>query len=242
MVVMMFELLTVQGTGQTFSFVPAHTHLTGQPESDIAFEIPIVNLSNENLSVCVLRRVNNLPGEWSSSFCFDVSCFPPFIDSVATTPDFQSTPITPGTSANFSIHVFPDTTIGIGQIQIVAKNLKNLNDSITVDLTASNDLSSSEGETTELNKFNLYQNYPNPFNPSTIIAFYLDREADINITLYDALGNKISTLMEETCGAGINSIDLNADGFASGIYFYRVTAKYGENNIKSYTKKMILEK
>lgn len=231
-----------EGISQTFSFTPAHTHLYGLPETDIAFEIPIVNLANENITVCIVRRINILPGEWSSSFCFDESCFPPFIDSVATTPDFQSSPIAPGMSVDFSLHVFPDTTLGSGHIQLVAKNMKNLNDSIMIDLTATNQLTGIEDEAGELNQFSVYQNYPNPFNPETVINFYLDGTASISLTIFDALGKEVLDNRNETLGAGMHSLNFKANGLASGVYFYRITAKYSNDNIKSFTKKMILEK
>lgn len=240
--IIVFWLFTSNGISQTFSFVPTHTHLVGQPETDIAFEIPIVNLANENISVCVVRRGNMLPGEWSSSFCFDESCFPPFIDSIATTPDFQSSPIAPGESVDFSIHVFPDTTVGMGHVQIVAKNMKNLSDSILVDLTASNELTSINDDASEVKLFGVYQNYPNPFNPETVINFYLDNDADITLAIFDALGNSVQSVLEERCNAGMHSVNFNGTSLASGVYFYRITAKYSDNNIKSYTKKMILEK
>ncbi|MHC1738785.1 MAG: T9SS type A sorting domain-containing protein [Ignavibacteriaceae bacterium] len=240
--IIVFCLFTSNGISQTFSFVPAHTHLVGQPETDIAFEIPIVNLSHENISVCVVRRGNILPGEWSSSFCFDESCFPPFIDSIATTPDFQSSPIAPGTSVDFSIHVFSDTTAGMGYIQIVAKNMKNLSDSILINLTASNELTSTKDDETAAKQFGVYQNYPNPFNPETVINFYLDNEADITLAIFDVLGNRVQSVMKERRNAGMHSVNFNGSTLASGAYFYRITAKYSDDNIKSYTKKMILEK
>lgn len=237
-----FCLLTSNGIGQTFSFIPAHTHLVGQPETDIAFEIPIVNLSHENISICIVRRGNMLPGEWSSSFCFDESCFPPFIDSIATTPEFQSSPIAPGGSVDFSLHIFPDTTVGMGQVQIVAKNMKTLSDSIVINLTASNELTGINDDASEVKQFSVYQNYPNPFNPETVINFYLDNDADITVAIFDALGKSVQSVLEERRNSGMHSVNFNGASLASGVYFYRITAKYSDNNIKSYTKKMILEK
>lgn len=227
--------------GQSFSFIPAHTHLTGAPETDIAFEIPLINLAQENITICIVRRMNALPGEWTSSFCFDESCFPPFLDSIATTSDFQSSPIAPGATVDFSLHVFPDTTRGLGQIKLVAKNMKNLADSIVVDLTASNELTGIK-DIDVANDFKLFQNYPNPFNPSTVINFFIDTEALISLDVFDVLGNHVGNLFSERKNAGMHSITFQTGNLVSGIYFYRITANYDNNNPKSFTKKMILEK
>ena len=84
---------------------------------------------------------------------------------------------------------------------------------------------------------NLVQNYPNPFNPATNIKFDLNKESHINLTIYNSLGQKIETLIDKTMSAGSFNVVWNANGFASGIYFYVLKT---DNNI--YYKKMILMK
>jgi hypothetical protein len=85
--------------------------------------------------------------------------------------------------------------------------------------------------------FNLSQNYPNPFNGLTSIEYNIPRESNISITIYDALGRKIRTLINEVKSAGTYSQNFDAGELTSGIYYYRINA--GE-----YTavKKMILLK
>ncbi len=72
--------------------------------------------------------------------------------------------------------------------------------------------------------FNLSQNYPNPFNPATIIEYSLPEQSHVNITIYDALGNEVENLFNGDSNAGVYKVHWNASRFASGIYFYRITA------------------
>jgi hypothetical protein len=74
------------------------------------------------------------------------------------------------------------------------------------------------------NSFSLAQNYPNPFNPSTVIQFTVPRQSDVSLKIYDVVGREIATLVEGTKPAGTYSIRLDASRFASGVYFYRLTA------------------
>jgi hypothetical protein len=73
-------------------------------------------------------------------------------------------------------------------------------------------------------EYKLYNNYPNPFNPSTTIEYSLPKESKVQIEIYDILGRKITTLINEYQKAGIHSTTFNAGSLSSGIYFYRLTA------------------
>jgi hypothetical protein len=86
-------------------------------------------------------------------------------------------------------------------------------------------------------KFSLGQNYPNPFNPTTNIEFQIPKSGLVNLTIYDALGRKVETLVNQNLCAGTYKADLDASNLVSGIYFYRLSA--GDF---SETKKMILLK
>ncbi len=97
-------------------------------------------------------------------------------------------------------------------------------------------------------RFSLDQNYPNPFNPSTTIRFGLPSAASVRLTVYDALGREIATLLNEERAAGY--ITLTWDGVngsgtrvASGIYFYRIQAQPVGGGVPFVElKKMILVK
>jgi len=68
----------------------------------------------------------------------------------------------------------------------------------------------------------LAQNYPNPFNPSTRIEFSLNDRKDVQIDVYDSIGRKITTLLNDTLNEGFHFVDFDGSGLASGVYFYRI--------------------
>ena len=72
----------------------------------------------------------------------------------------------------------------------------------------------------ELSDFQLYQNYPNPFNPSTIIEYGIQEAGLTLLKVYDVLGNKVATLVNEYKPAGTYEVEWNATGLPSGVYFY----------------------
>ena len=72
--------------------------------------------------------------------------------------------------------------------------------------------------------FSLSPNYPNPFNASTTIKYTLPEPADITIDIYNLLGRKVETLIDGFQPAGAHSVIWQAEGFSSGIYFYKLTA------------------
>lgn len=88
--------------------------------------------------------------------------------------------------------------------------------------------------------FILHQNYPNPFNAGTVISFELKRKARCALSVYDILGRKVKTLVDESKSPGayrVNWDGTNTDNkqVASGTYFYRLDA--GGTQI---SKKMVL--
>jgi VWFA-related protein len=84
--------------------------------------------------------------------------------------------------------------------------------------------------------FSLAQNYPNPFNPITIIEFALPSASDWELDVYNVLGQKVETWNGKG-EAGYYRIEWDAGRYASGVYFYRITA--GQFTA---TKKMVLLK
>jgi photosystem II stability/assembly factor-like uncharacterized protein len=84
-------------------------------------------------------------------------------------------------------------------------------------------------------EFKLLQNYPNPFNPSAIINYELPITNDVELTIYNLLGEEVAVLVSERQSPGNYQTEWNASGFAGGIYYY--TLKAGEFQ---QVKKMIL--
>ncbi|GJQ61428.1 MAG: alpha-glucosidase [Melioribacteraceae bacterium] len=70
--------------------------------------------------------------------------------------------------------------------------------------------------------FSLGQNYPNPFNPSTFIPYSVNREGRVTLALFNILGEKVKTLVNEVKSPGEYSVKLDASGLSSGIYLYRL--------------------
>jgi hypothetical protein len=88
----------------------------------------------------------------------------------------------------------------------------------------------------------LYQSYPNPFNPRTTIRYDLSSGANIILEVVTVLGKHLVTLVNEYEHPGSHQVEFDGSGYASGTYFYRLTAKTDEGNIYSDTKKLILIK
>jgi hypothetical protein len=86
-------------------------------------------------------------------------------------------------------------------------------------------------------QFNLSQNYPNPFNPTTTINYSLAKSGNVKLTVYNSIGSKVATIVDENKPAGNYSAQFNGSNHASGIYLYRL-----ESGNYSTTKKLILLK
>ena len=97
-----------------------------------------------------------------------------------------------------------------------------------------------EGEDEEVVTFTetkLFVNYPNPFNPSTVIKYQLADVAQISLKVYDVMGREVATLVNTYQNKGSYEVTFNANGLASGIYFYKLNA-----GGKQFINKMLLMK
>lgn len=115
-----------------------------------------------------------------------------------------------------------------GAVWVVGKTAggKNYDDTgyITTVKYAHEDLASQPGT------FNLSQNYPNPFNAGTAIRYNLQQRSEVELTIYNTLGQKVETLVSGLQPAGAYEIRWQPSGLASGTYVYRLeTQDVGEN-------------
>ena len=97
-------------------------------------------------------------------------------------------------------------------------------------------------QTEYLDKFELYQNYPNPFNPYTTISYNIQRQAFINISVFDINGKKIKEFENGNQSIGSYSVRFDGSDLPSGIYFYQLRIIEGGISKKIRTKKMFLIK
>ncbi|MBD3403423.1 DUF4397 domain-containing protein [candidate division GN15 bacterium] len=86
-------------------------------------------------------------------------------------------------------------------------------------------------------EYSMAQNYPNPFNPTTIISFALPEAADVQLKIYNVLGQEVTTLVDGRREAGEYQVEWDAGSSPTGVYFYRISA----GNF-SESKKMVLLK
>ena len=73
-------------------------------------------------------------------------------------------------------------------------------------------------------QFALRQNYPNPFNARTVINYQLPLDGCVKLEVYNLLGQKVATLVDEKQGAGSRSVVWDAANVSSGLYLYKLTA------------------
>ena len=95
----------------------------------------------------------------------------------------------------------------------------------------------NDKETTAPSEYVLSNNYPNPFNPSTNIPFSVPKRSQVQLTVWNSLGEKVATVVNEVRTAGEHTATFDASGLPSGIYFYKFEA--GDTR---HTKKMLFLK
>lgn len=134
-----------------------------------------------------------------------------------------------GTTTEVRSYSFVDQKVGVG---LYSYRLKQ------VDFDGT--FAYSEEVNVEVNPplvFALEQNYPNPFNPSTMIKYSIPQDGFVNLFIYNLLGEKVATLVNNIQKAGRYEVNFDAGSFASGVYFYSIEA----GSYKS-VKKMLLMK
>ena len=139
-----------------------------------------------------------------------------------------------GTTNEPKNYSFDDKKLSTGKYNYRLKQLDYNNKATLFDL-------SNAVEIGKPKKFELSQNYPNPFNPITKIDYNLPFNGNVTLNIYDISGREITTLVNNTQEAGFYTVQFNANNFASGTYFYRISASNGQENLVM-TKRMLLIK
>lgn len=135
---------------------------------------------------------------------------------------------------SFNLFVYDNvfTSVGVNPYSCVTHVAVGMTGVVTV----MNPVSVSD-QNVVVNKFELEQNYPNPFNPSTVIRYQTAEKSNVTITVYNSVGRKISTLLNEVKPKGTFTIEFDGSELSSGIYYVRLKA-----DTFTDTKKMILLK
>ena len=127
-----------------------------------------------------------------------------------------------------------------GTINLYPEHNQHVIKRTTINLNITEDLSTIRNIIPD--EYVLHQNYPNPFNPITNIRYDLPSAINVKIDIYDIMGRKVKSLLNESQDPGFKSIQWNAlndlgERVGSGMYFYKIET----SNFKK-TKKMMLLK
>jgi type IX secretion system substrate protein/cleaved adhesin domain-containing protein len=145
----------------------------------------------------------------------------------------------PGTPETDLLYMLNDNMIAIASADPITGEFLRIPvsaDEVTIDMVINN--TNERLELTEAPIItSLKSNYPNPFNPVTTIAYEVAEAGNVLIQVYNIRGQLVSTLVNEHQERGSHDLLWNADGQASGVYFYKM--KFGRY---TSTKKMILMK
>ncbi len=125
-------------------------------------------------------------------------------------------------------YVWPNAYVGgtyVNEITYLKKWIKDRIEWIDIELTGS-PLSVLENNNLIPSDYTLSQNYPNPFNPSTVIEYQLPEKSVVTLSLFDMLGKKVASLVDDEQNSGVYKIQLSSNDFqlSSGIYFYQLRA------------------
>ena len=193
----------------------------------------IHNVSSGAITIVIVRRVNDLPDNWTSSVCLGSICYNESIDSV-------SVQIAGGDSSTCSLLAWTNGT-GTGTVQLDIFAIES-NDHSIVDVNFYAGTVGLDENQFHPKHITLYQNYPNPFNPITTIHYDLPEDALVSINIYDLMGRNIRSLVNTNQSAGYRSIRWDAtnnlgEPVSAGMYIYTIQAgKFRQ------TKKMVLLK
>jgi len=193
-----------------FNYISSEIHVGA--DSVGTFNGTIHNLSADTITIIVVRRVNELPNNWTSSVCLDMICYNEAVDSV-------SVQIGQGDSTACGVLAWISGP-GEGTVQLDIFDLDS-DEHLFLDINFYAGMVEISKDLIKPNQFLLFPAYPNPFNPVTRMRFNIPVETQhaISLQVFDVNGRPIVSLVNKVLQAGQHEIEWSASGVPSGVYF-----------------------
>ncbi len=204
---------------------------------------PITTQVSQGNSVDYLVELNSMNGYHESC-----SLYASGLPAPPNTAVFDAPVMIPTEFTTMTVSTSPETDTGTYTLTVTGKEIgravahsKRVYLKVRDSLTPLDTEDEAEGAGRP-NTFALLQNQPNPFNPDTRISYYLPKDCQVRLTIYNVLGQKVRTLGDEYQTSGMHTVTWNGktdsgNQLSSGIYFYRLEADSFRQ-----TKKMTLMK
>ena len=193
-----------------FNYTSSEIHVGA--DSVGTFNGTIHNLSTETITITVVRRVNELPNNWSSSVCLGMICYNEAIDSV-------SVQIGSGDSSACGVLAWISGP-GEGTVQLDIFDLDS-DEHLFLDINFYAGMVEISKDLIKPNQFLLFPAYPNPFNPVTRMRFNIPVEMQhaTILQIFDVNGRSIESLVNRVLQPGEYQVAWSASRMPSGVYF-----------------------
>ncbi|NTV44931.1 MAG: TIGR03790 family protein [Chlorobiales bacterium] len=225
---------TVNNVVRLASVTQAGLWAIGDPSQDVSLPVTLksisANMSNSNVQL-----------SWKTASETDNAGFVLFRNGEEVAGYRYATSLKgQGTTSTETSYSFLDKTTNSGEsytykIRSIdySGQIHDYDQSVTVKIPSTEDTKANPAD--KPIAYELGQNYPNPFNPSTIISYKISKPGVVSLVIYDVLGRRISTLVNEKKEKGAYEARFDATALASGVYLYRLqTGDYVQ------TKQMVL--
>jgi hypothetical protein len=210
---------------------------------DVTSNGTYTNPSNQQLPIQLVSfNVNVLSSDgvellWSTAS--EINNYGFYVQRSADAKTFATLPgsFQPGHGTTIEHHDYSYTDATAGDVQYFYR-LEQVDRDGTITYSESKEAGGTTGvKEQKPTEFALQQNYPNPFNPTSVIEYSLPSSSHVLLELYNLLGQKIATLVNDVKAPGFYQVQVDGANLASGVYIYRLTA--GQ---KTFVRKMALVK
>ena len=138
--------------------------------------------------------------------------------------------------------IVPNILTEEAQVKIVQDNVGDDYEEISSSFTIQEQSLDVHGSNSISNIPYLLQNFPNPFNPTTNIQFTIPYESEVTLSVFDLLGNKVATILQDRIDSGVHQVTWDGrnqfgESLSGGIYLYSIQAgKYHQTKRMIYLK------